>query len=191
MAACPFCSEEIDAGARKCVHCGEVLDRAPPPPPPKSYLGLAVGLLVLVFVVICVAPAVIIPSLVQPNSRSNESAAIGALKTISTAQTLFREGDKDGDQVLDFGTLQELSDATLIDMILGSGIKQGYVFDAAPASATPELLWMAVANPAAPGLTGDRYFVVNQDGLIHDSTTAPFVITPDGALPSHAIPIGK
>lgn len=122
----------------------------------------------------------------------NEAAAIGALKTLVTAQTLFREGDKEGDGVLDYGTLTELSRATLVDAVLGGGKKSGYVFDCQPSAATPEFLWFATASPAEPGTTGRRYFATNHAGVIYYSTERPFVI--DGtscAMPEGATPVGK
>ena len=49
-----------------------------------------------------------------PHHDHNDANAIGMLKTINTSQTLFREGDKDGDGVFDYGNLLELSNATLV-----------------------------------------------------------------------------
>ncbi len=187
MAACPFCAEELAPGAGKCVHCGEALGRPEPPPRPKSHLALALGVSVLVGGALCVLAAIVIP---RPR-RGNEAAAIGSLKAITAAQTLFREGDMDDDGAPDYATLQELSDTRLVDMVLGAGQKQGYLFQVAPAPATPELMWMAVASPSAPGTTGWRYFVTNQDGVIYDSTTTPFALTPDCAIPAHATRVGK
>ncbi len=122
--------------------------------------------LMIVIAIIAIIAAIAIPNLIEARKHGNEAAAIGALKTVSTSQTLFREGDKDGNGILDYGTLAQLSDATLIDGVLGSGTKQGYLFTTAPGDDTPEFLWFAVANPASPGTTGDRYFCTNHAGVI-------------------------
>jgi hypothetical protein len=193
MPACPFCAEPIEPDAAKCVHCGESLAakvKQPPAPPMNVAKGLAifVGVVLCCIGLPCVA-AIAIPNLVYVGSR-NEPPAIGALKTISTSQMIFREGDKDADGTLDYGTLAELSDTMLIDAVLGSGQKQGYVFRVQPSPLTPEFLWMATADPAAPGVTGDRYFATNQDGIIYYSTTAPFTITPDATFPTDALRLG-
>lgn len=196
MPECPYCAETVEEGAAKCAHCGEALVERPPAPLPRMSVGK--GLAIFLGVVLCCVglpcgAAIIIPNVMYTRNRTggNESAAIGALKTINTCQTLFREGDKDADALLDYGTLAELSDTQLVDAVLGSGQKQGYVFTVQPSPLTPEFLWMATADPASPGVTGDRYFATNHSGVIYYSTTKPFTITPDSSLPTDAIPLGR
>ncbi len=121
--------------------------------------------------------------------RASRPTPIGALKTLSTAQALFREGDKDGDGVLDHGTLEELSAAALIDAVLGAGVKQGYRFDCRPSPTSPEFMWMAVANPVSDE-TGDRSFVVNHTGMIHWSRE-PLRWTPDCEVPPGLPRVGE
>ena len=127
------------------------------------------------FALFAIGAAVVlsVPNLVQPPMMNNRSAAIGALKTIYSTQTIFREGDKEGDELLDYGTLQELSDAGLIDPQLGTGTRQGFRFDVRPSTKTSEFLWFAVANPVTPGRTGDIYFCTNHAGVIYFTTTGP------------------
>lgn len=79
------------------------------------------------------------------------------LRAVSVAQTMFREGDKENDGTLDYGTLEELSSTTLIDGALGSGTKLGYRFTCAPHPETPEFLWSATASPTVP--TKPAFFV--------------------------------
>jgi hypothetical protein len=121
--------------------------------------------------------------------RASRPTPIGALVTLSTAQTLFREGDEDGDGVLDYGTLEELSDARLIDAVLGAGVKQGYRFDCRPSPTTPEFVWMAVANPVSDE-TGSRSFVTNHTGMIHWSPE-PLRWTPDCEIPAGLLRVGE
>lgn len=116
----------------------------------------------------------------------NEVAAIGALKTISVAQSLHREGDKDRDGTLDYAAnLQELGQSALIDSILASGTKQGYAFELynGPQS---EFEWFAIADPLVPGETGLRFFYVDQSGVIYYSTKGPI----QGPLDPNALPLG-
>ena len=123
--------------------------------------------LMIVIAIIAIIAAIAIPNLIEARKHGNEAAAIGALKTITTAQSLFREGDKETDTNFDYGTLTEMSNTTLIDGILGSGTKQGYNFNVQPGNQTSEFLWFATANPTVPGTTGDRYFCTNQAGVIY------------------------
>src|SRR5262249_41150134 len=91
--------------------------------------------------------------------RSNEATAIGALRTISTAQALSREGDKDRNGVLDYAkSLAALQACSIVDEELGSGGKQGYTFEILGAD---EFTWSCRTGPDEPGKTGDRYFFVD------------------------------
>lgn len=194
---CRFCAEPVEVGVAKCPHCGETLldEGGGGAPPAKTATSVILIVVVVALVGFCafvgIAAAIAIPNLVDARKHGNEAAAIGALKTIGTAQVLFREGDKDDDRVLDYGSLQDLNDAFLIDSVLGSGVKQGYAFQVVPSPQTPEFLWMATADPVLPGKTGDRYFMINHEGIIYYSNTAPFTITPDCATPADATPLGR
>lgn len=124
--------------------------------------------------------------------RGNEAAAIGALKTIGTSQSLFREGDKEGDTTLDYGSLKELGRARLIDKVLASGTKKGYTFTVSYSPTTSEFLWYGTANPIKPGKTGARYFATNMEGVTYYSTKGPIKIDPNSCqIPPGAQPVGK
>lgn len=133
----------------------------------------------------------LVENLLEARRHGNEAAAIGALKVLNTAQTLFREGDKDQDGVLDYGTLEDLAGVGLIDEALASGVKQGYRFAVRVSPQAPEFLWMATATPVEPGRTGDRYFVTNHAGVIYYSTRAPFELADTCEIPPTATPVGK
>ena len=101
-----------------------------------------------------------------PPGMGNERAAIGALRTISSVQAQFREGDREGDRALDYATnLAELSYVGLIDNVLGSGTKSGYIFSLS--GSTYE--WLAAATPISER-TGTRNFVVCTDGVVRFAT---------------------
>lgn len=202
MPSCPMCAEPIKDGAAKCPSCGEVLldgndGNDGKVAAPKKGNGLVIVLvLALGAVFLCglvgIVAAIAVPNLLQARKHGNEAAAIGALKSINTSQSIFREGDLEGDAILDYaGSLAELSAATLIDGVLGGGVKQGYAFQVAASPTTPEFLWMAVASPIVPTTTGGRYFVTNHAGVIYYSNTTPFAITPDCEIPAHAVPVGR
>ena len=137
----------------------------------KNQKGFTLIELMIVIAIIAIIAAIAIPNLIEARKGSNEAAAIGALRTLTTAQALFREGDKDKDTTLDYATnLGELKTANLIDGVLGSGTKQGYSFNVT--SGTPQFTWSATASPASPGKSGDRYFFVDESGVIRFATTA-------------------
>jgi prepilin-type N-terminal cleavage/methylation domain-containing protein len=130
--------------------------------------------LMIVIAIIAIIAAIAIPNLIEARKGSNEAAAIGALRTLTTAQALFREGDKDKDTVLNYATAvgpqttaNTLSNVKLVDGVLGSGTKQGYMFTIVTADA---FTWSCTASPAAPGKSGDRYFFVDESGVIRFAT---------------------
>jgi hypothetical protein len=155
--------------------------------------------LIVVLLGISLSCVILLPLTVgHRHHYGRETAAIGALKTIGSAQALFREADKEGDGNLDYGTLQELRDAGrtgLIDSVLGSGTKQGYLFDVRYSVSTSEFLWFATARPILPdfdrGGDGDRYFATNHEGVTFYTTSGPIPMNDrDCTMPPGLTPVG-
>jgi type II secretory pathway pseudopilin PulG len=153
--------------------------------------------LAAVVAVLAVVAAFALPYLLRSSDQNPEVRAIGSLKTLEAAQALFREADKDGDGVLDFGTLSELgsfNSSGLIDGLLATGTKGGYLFEATYGAQTSEFLWIATAHPA-PGSMGRRFFVTNHANTIYFTTYGPFEVDsvsceiPIGAIP--LVPSGR
>lgn len=117
------------------------------------------------------------PALAQDaRTSSNESAAVGALRTIVTAESLYREGEKAGPGLHGYASLEALGKASLIDSVLASGKKQGYLFKIAADEST----FRATAVPEIPGRTGTRAFFVDDSGVIR--------VTADGSAPDAQSP---
>jgi hypothetical protein len=107
-----------------------------------------------------------------PPTYVNDSAVIGSLRTIAVAQALFREGDKDRDEVLDYATsLAELGAADLIDPVLAKGEKYGVRYEALPV-ADPQWEFGVVVRPHRPGF---RTFAALPGGV-----RWALVLEPDG-----------
>lgn len=132
-------------------------------------------------------------NLEQARIAGNEAAALGAMRVVMTAQSLFREGDKDGNEQFDYAhNLAQLGKVELIDEVLASGEKQGYRFELCAGSKAPEFLWMLVAHPIEPGTTGNRWFVTNQSGVVYYSTEGPFELDRVTCeIPEGATPVGR
>ena len=151
--------------------------------------------LMIVIAIIAIIAAIAIPNFIEARKNGNETAAIGAMKTIGAAQALFRESDKEADGNLDYGTLVELASAGatgLIDSVLGSGTKQGYSFQATYGATTSEYLWYAVASPVLPTTTGDRYFACNHQGVTFYTSLSAFTLdSTDCTVPAGVQPVGR
>ncbi len=134
--------------------------------------GFTLVELMIVIAIISVLVSIAVPNLLEARIRANETAAVGALRTLITAQTLFREADKDLDGINDYATnLTELGPNTgrYIDEVLASGTKQGYFFQILPGAGG--YTWSATADPQLPGKSGSRYFFVDETGVIRFSTS--------------------
>lgn len=124
--------------------------------------------LMIVIAIIAVIAALAIPELIEARKGSNEAAAIGALRTISTAQSLFKEGDHDGNGVPDYATsLPPLVGLGGVSANLGSGRDNGYAYHLA--TSADRLHWTVVAVPAAVNRSGDDVFTIDEtDTVITD-----------------------
>jgi len=141
----------------------------------KKNSGFTLIELMIVIAIIAIIAAIAIPNLIEARKGSNEAAAIGALRTISTAQNIFREGDKDKNNTNEYASAMSLLGSTnLIDSVLSSGSKQGYSFSTVVIAGSTSLYkWTAGAQPVVPGSTGDRYFFIDESGVIRFANTAP------------------
>jgi type IV pilus assembly protein PilA len=166
----------------------EDLDRRPGP----RAGGFTLVELMIVIAIIAIITAIAIPNLVESRKHANSAAAIGALRTINVSESIFREADRDGNGVADYGTLTQLKTAQLVDSVLGSGTKQGYFFAADRSSTTSQFLWFATANPMIPSLTGDRYFETNHAGVVFYTTAGRLALNTTTCTKSAGtLPVGK
>ena len=119
--------------------------------------------LLLVVTVIAVTAAIAIPRFLQTRKLSWETAAIGYLKAISTAQQqyLVREG------------VYCDSDVRLVEegmipghIVEGENEMGGYTF---VVDSFGDVYWFGYAVPLEPGLTGDRFFFIDASGVLRFS----------------------
>lgn len=143
---------------------------------PADCSSILLGLLLVPVLSIPAAVAVLLDD--QPCYYKSETRAVGALKTISVAQSTFREEDKDRNGALDYAdSLRALRDASLISDTLGAGVRGGYRFYVQRGTES-EFVWAATADPVTPGKTGARYFATNHLGVTFYTTSGPIAVDP-------------
>ena len=137
--------------------------------------------LMIVIAIIAIIAAIAIPNLKDARKAANEASAISALRALHSAQTVYREQDKDGNGTLDYAwnTYDLISHGLLPLESYGGGsqfIKTGsyMIYNFTTGGLEPSMFtFNAVAKPG-PDVgynsfdwdAGDRQFYINQTGVI-------------------------
>lgn len=122
--------------------------------------------LLIVMEIIMVLAGMAIPYIRTANKAANEQSAVSAMRTLSSAQELYRPRQSPQTYA---PNLAALMNAGLIDEVLASGAKAGYSFKIIGLPTRNEYAFTAAPN--VPGSSGDRWFYVDQSGVIRMSET--------------------
>ncbi len=127
--------------------------------------GFSLIELLIVVAVIAIVAAIAVPNLIQSKKAANEAAAIAHIRTWSSAQEIY----------LTRYAAYASSEGELLEAgLVGSQDPErlGYVFsiDNPPGLRTA---WWGGAVPLEPGVSGDRYFYIDQTGVIRWSLEGP------------------
>src|SRR4029077_8270654 len=146
--------------------------------------GFSLIELLIVVAIILIIAAIAIPNLLRAKMAANEASAVSSLRTLNT--TIVEYSTTYG---TDPPTLASLGPATgspssttadLIDGLLATGVKSGYIISyaagSAPTGTTVISSYSMTALPQSTS-TGQRKFFTDQSGVIRQTTdgTAPTV----------------
>lgn len=133
----------------------------------RSNKGFTLVEIMIVVAIIALLAAIAIPNLLRARHNANETAGIGAMRTLSTAMESFRAAQTPPTYP---ATLAALSAAvppyvpgTLAAAINAGTARQGYFFTYTLTNAN---MYTLQGTPATVGTTGTRRFFVDESGVI-------------------------
>jgi type IV pilus assembly protein PilA len=150
--------------------------------------GFSLIELLIVVAIILIIAAIAIPNLLRSKMAAYEASAVGSLRTLNTACITYSTiygGYPHALSNLGPATNATSTAADLIDSVLASGTKSGYIFVYTPTASDTSgnvLSYSIAAQPVKIGVTGQRDFFTDQSGVIR--------VNPNGVADANSTPLG-
>ena len=129
---------------------------------PNKIKGFSLIELLIVVAIILIIAAIAIPNLLRARRAANEGSATASMRTLGSGELLYRSTNGN------FTSLAGLSSDSIIDNVLGSGTKSGYVFSATPGTLT-DLQFTCTGTPSistGATQTGARQYFVDETQVV-------------------------
>jgi prepilin-type N-terminal cleavage/methylation domain-containing protein len=154
----------------------------------RKQKGFSLIELLIVIAIILIIAAIAIPSLMRSRMLANQSAAASTVRTLITAQstyfstfgaaqgyatTIARLGVTAPPAPCAPGVVPTFAAACLVDPVLTTGAKGGYLYEAVSYNPTATLgpqNFTVDATPATPATTGNIDYCATDDGVVYFRT---------------------
>jgi len=151
----------------------------------RKQAGFSLIELLIVLAIILIIAAIALPNLMMARMSANEASAVQSIRTIQSSETAYATTYP---AVGFSSTLAELNGASnsacsassaqacLIDSVLASGNKNGYIFTWTGDGLTPSVSYTINADPSARGASGRRSFFSSYPGVIRFNVATPATV---------------
>jgi prepilin-type N-terminal cleavage/methylation domain-containing protein len=143
--------------------------------------GFSLIELLLVVAIILIVSAIAVPNFLRSRMRANEASAVASVRAITTAAMTYSITYPDlnfpatlavlGSATPCTGSSASSAGACLIDEVLASGTKSGYLFVWTGDGQVPSVAFTLTAGPQAVGSSGQNMYCTDQSGLIRFDPT--------------------
>lgn len=138
--------------------------------------GFSLIELLIVVAIILIIAAIAIPNFMRSRMAANESATVQNMRNICTANVAYSTTYGIGfsstlAKLGSVGGVPSAAGAQLIDDVLATGSKSGYIFTYISTPPQNGVIYDYSINtsPINPGSTGSRYFYTDQTGVIRQN----------------------
>jgi type IV pilus assembly protein PilA len=154
----------------------------------KEQRGFSLIELLIVVAIIGIIAAIAITNLLKSQQAARETAALREVQALGTAQLQYSVTKGRGK----FANLATLGTEALVDSVMATGTKGGYIFATEPISSGTVAMYDTTAKPSATGTfgIGNRSFYSNESNTVFDADGGePPTATPQDRIPKNGKPI--